>query len=179
MKIQIIGASATGKTTLAEYIANKHNIKWIDTDSYYWKAGTNQTIRNTVAEKIALYHQDIDNLEDYVVAGSTYSWYKEGFADVDLLVFLYLDENTRMQRLIERELARHGKAGLACDENGNCTNDFIEWCRKYYTNLDPNEGGTYLAHTNEINSKQVPVLKLDASLSTEEKYNEIMKILKR
>ncbi|AUF83324.1 hypothetical protein CXP39_00675 [Mesoplasma syrphidae] len=177
MKIQIIGASATGKTTLAQYIAEKHNIKWIDTDSYYWKSGTNETVKNTVEEKIALYKQDTENIDSYIVAGSTYSWYKEGFADVDLLVFLYLDEETRMQRLIEREIARYGKDALEIDENDNYTNEFIEWSRRYYTNLNPNEGGTYLAHTREMNNKKCQVLKLNSIRETKYKYKKIAKIL--
>ena len=31
MKIQIIGGSGTGKSTLAKYISEKEKIKWIDT----------------------------------------------------------------------------------------------------------------------------------------------------
>lgn len=37
MKLQLIGASGTGKSTLGKYIAEKEQIKWIDTDDYLWK----------------------------------------------------------------------------------------------------------------------------------------------
>lgn len=37
MKVQIIGGSGTGKSTLAKFISEKENIMWIDTDRYLWK----------------------------------------------------------------------------------------------------------------------------------------------
>ena len=37
MKMQVIGASGTGKSTLCQYISEKTGDYWIDTDKYLWK----------------------------------------------------------------------------------------------------------------------------------------------
>lgn len=171
MKIQIIGGSGTGKTTLGKFIGKKEGVKWIDTDKYIWKDDV-FTESYPVEERLEMYRRDMESFKDYVVSGSVYAWCKEGFSDRDLLVFLYLDEDLRFERLRAREVERNSR--LSLDENGEATNAFLQWCQTYLTATDKEMVGTYAEHAHQTERSKSPVLKLDSSLPLEELHARIM-----
>lgn len=173
MKIQIIGGSGTGKSTLAKYISEKEQIKWIDTDNYLWKDNS-FTENFSIEERKEMYQKDMEKHKEYVASGSIFSWYPEGFRNRDLLVFLFLDEKLRMDRLQKREIERKSQFWQMI--TGENTNDFLEWCKTYLTATDKEMTGTYAEHTYQMALSKSPVLKLDASLSLEELYAKILNI---
>ena len=170
MRIQIIGASGTGKSTLGKYIADKEHIKWIDTDNYIWKNSGFEEIY-ALEEQMQMYTADITTFDSYIASGSVFGWYPNGFTNRDLLVFLSLDEAQRMDRLVQRE--RERGIELFLDEDGNYTNDFLAWCKTYYTDLNKDQTGTYAEHLHQIKISQSPVLKLDSSHSLATLYEQI------
>jgi len=175
MKIQIIGGSGTGKSTLARYISEKEKIKWIDTDNYLWKDDT-FTENHPIEKRKEMYQKDIKSYNCYVVSGSIFMWCPNGFSNRDLLVFLSLDEAIRMDRLRNREIKRNSKMRL--DENGKYTNDFLEWCKTYWTEKDKSKAGTFAEQEYQMEISKSPVLKLDSSKSLEELNVEILNQLK-
>lgn len=175
MKIQIIGGSGTGKTTLGEYVAEKEGLRWIDTDRYIWK-GDRFTESYAVEERLAMYGRDMESSEGYVASGSVYAWCKDGFNDRKLLVFLFLDEDLRLQRLRARETQRNSPFSL--DENGEMTNEFLEWCQTYLKTGDKEMVGTYAEHAHQMALAKSPVLKLDGSLPLEGLHAKIMEAYK-
>ncbi|WP_277586604.1 AAA family ATPase [Psychrobacillus antarcticus] len=177
MKVQIIGGSGTGKSTLAKFISEKENIMWIDTDSYLWK-DESFTENYPIEKRREMYENDMELKSDYVVSGSIFSWYPNGFDDRDLLVFLFLDEKIRMERLRKREVRRDNPKKAWCDEDGNMTNEFIEWCKTYLKAKDKTMIGTYAAQSYEMELCKSPILKLDGSRSVEELYSTIRAALK-
>jgi adenylate kinase family enzyme len=168
VKIQIIGGSGTGKSTLAKFISEKENIKWIDTDNYLWKDDSFKE-NNPIEKRKEMYQKDMELGDNYVVSGSVFSWCPKGFSDRDVLVFLFLDEAVRMERLRNREMDR----GMWLDENGKYTNDFLEWCKTYLTEEDKSMAGTYAEQSYQMELSKSPVLKLDSSRPVEELYAEI------
>ena len=164
MRIQIIGGSGTGKSTLGKWIGQKEGIHWIDSDHYLWKDQT-FTEKRSVAERYALYTPDIENHQQYVVSGSVFSWNPTGFDNRELLVFLRLDETTRMNRLIQREQERYP------DFTG--TNAFLDWCSTYLTATDPAMIGTLAEHRLQMEKSASPVIEIDAALPTDEIYRQI------
>lgn len=174
MKIQIIGGSGTGKSTLAKYISEKEQIKWIDTDHYLWKDDSFME-NHPVEKRKELYRKDMVFGGSYLVSGSVFSWCPEGFSNRDLLVFLSLDEAVRMERLRKRECARSGLSGMWLDENKNYTNDFLEWCKTYWVEEDRGMAGTYVEQSYQMELSESPVLKLDSSRSVEELYVEVLR----
>ncbi|MGO1059214.1 AAA family ATPase [Planococcus sp. FY231025] len=175
MKIQIIGGSGTGKSTLAQFISEKENVKWIDTDEYLWK-DTSFTELYPIEKRREMYQRDMELYDEYIVSGSVFSWCPNGFHDRDLLVFLTLDESVRMQRLRLRETERNSP--VRPDENGEMTNDFLEWCKTYLTAGDKNSIGTYAEHMHQMEISTSPVIKLDSSFPVEVLYAEILKFYK-
>ncbi|MCT4779610.1 MULTISPECIES: shikimate kinase [Exiguobacterium] len=164
MRIQIIGGSGTGKSTLGKWIGQQEGIPWIDSDHYLW---TNHTFteKRSVAERYALYTRDVERYHQYIVSGSVFSWNPNGFADRKLLVFLFLNEETRMYRLIKREQARYP------DFTGS--NEFLDWCRTYLTATDPAIIGTFAEHRLQMEQSASPVVQIDAALSTDAMYKQI------
>jgi len=178
MKIQLIGASGTGKSTLARYIAEKEQIKWIDTDHYLWKDETFSE-KHPIEQRLKMYEHDRNEFDQLVVSGSVFSWNPTSFTDRDLLVFLTLDDEQRFERLIKREIVRGGTTSLWLNEQGNQTNDFLEWCKTYYTAKSSSDIGTFAEHKYQIAQSKSPVLKLDSNQSLEILYREIIKYLQR
>ena len=177
MKIQLIGGSGTGKSTLAEYTADQLGIKWIDTDTYLWKDDS-FTENHPLEKRLALYQKDMAETDSYVASGSIYAWHPKGFQDRDLLVFLSLDESVRLERLRKREKHRNNGKNAWLDADGAFTNDFIEWCKTYWTATDKDMIGTYAAQSHELSLAKCHVLKLDSSCSVEELYAAILQAAK-
>ncbi|ALS01557.1 hypothetical protein ATZ33_09295 [Enterococcus silesiacus] len=178
MKLQLIGASGTGKSTLGNYIAEKKHIKWIDTDDYLWKDKTFSE-NYPIEQRLKLYHDDREKFDHFVVSGSVFSWNPTGFTDRDLLVFLTIDDEQRFQRLIKREITRAGATSVWLDPQGNQTNDFLDWCKTYYTAKDPSDIGTFAEHSYQIAHSKSPVLKLDSSQPLDISYQLIKQKLEK
>ena len=98
MRIQIIGGSGTGKSTLGEYFAHREQIKWIDTDSYLWKDGTFLE-NNPIEIRREMYQRDISSNKCYVVSGSIFSCHPYCFFFCYLLFFLFLLDNVIIDRI--------------------------------------------------------------------------------
>lgn len=177
MKIQIIGASGTGKSTLAKYIGEREEMKWIDTDCYLWKDDAFNE-NNPIEIRLEMYQRDISTYDSYVVSGSTFMWCPNGFVNRDLLVFLSVDEDIRMARLRNREIKRKNQNKMFLDDNGEYTNDFLEWCKTYWIAKDKSMAGTFADHKYQMEISVSPVLKIDSSISVEELYTKIMETIK-
>lgn len=176
MKIHIIGASGTGKSTLAKYISEQQGINWIDTDTYLWKDDRFKENR-PIEERKEMYAKDMAVEDNYAASGSVFSWLPKGYNDRDLLVFLHLDEAVRMKRLRKREQQRGNR--MWRDDRGQETNDFLEWCKTYTTARDKSSVGTYAEHAYQIELAASPVLQLDSSPPVEDLYKEIIKFYNR
>ncbi|MGG1574736.1 AAA family ATPase [Fictibacillus sp. NRS-1165] len=176
MKIQIIGGSGTGKSTLAKYISENESIKWIDTDHYLWKDDFFSE-NHPIEKRIEMYQSDMKTNKNYVASGSIFSWCPDGFSNRDLLVFLSLDDIVRMERLRRREMERIPLNQMWLDENGEYTNDFLQWCKTYLSEEDKSMAGTYAEQSYQMAISQSPFLTLYSSRPLEELYAEIMKRL--
>ncbi|AFS70550.1 shikimate kinase [Exiguobacterium antarcticum] len=170
MRIQIIGGSGTGKSTLGKWIGQQEGIPWIDSDHYLWTDHT-FTEKRSIAERYALYTPDIERHHQYIVSGSVFSWNPNGFDNRELLVFLRLDESTRMNRLIKREQERYP------DFKGS--NAFLDWCRTYLTATDPAMIGTFAEHRLQMEQSASPVIQIDAALSTDAMYKQIKSVYRK
>jgi hypothetical protein len=170
VRIQIIGGSGTGKSTLGAFIGHAEQIPWIDTDHYLWK-DTTFTEKRDVSERFSMYEADVMSFRDYVVSGSVFAWHPDGFIDRDLLVFLSLDESIRMERLVAREALRYS------DFSGS--NAFLDWCRTYHTATDPTMIGTFAEHQYQMDQSISPILIVDASLPTQLQYQKIIETYDR
>jgi len=163
LKIQVIGAAGTGKSTLCKYISEKTGACWIDTDKYLWK-DQDFTEQYPIKERFEMYNYDIKKHMDYIVSGSVHTWNPEGFHDREVLVLLRLNEEVRMKRLYDRELLRFGERMLQGGDHYQLTCEFLEWCKTYLTE-DENAVNSLACHMRLLNEASCKTLILYSNQS--------------
>src|SRR5262245_36707446 len=110
-RIHVLGASGAGVTTLGRALADALAIPHHDTDDYYWLPTTPAyQQRRDVPDRLRLMHEMFAGRPDWVLSGSLDGWGDPLIPLVDLVVFLYVAPEVRVQRLHEREV-RRGWAG--------------------------------------------------------------------
>ena len=161
MKIQVIGASGVGKSTLCRYISKRTGICWIDTDRYLWK-DADFTENYPVRERLEMYRKDRNSHDGYIVSGSVHTWNPQGFQDRELLVLLLLDETIRMQRLYRREFENFGARMLPGGDHEQITRDFLSWSKTYLT-ADENSVCSLACHKRLLREAKCRTLELNAN----------------
>jgi len=165
-RIHVFGASGSGTTTLGTAVASALGARFLDTDAFYWVA-TNPpfTTKHDPAERIAGIERDIAGHEDWVLAGSLCSWGDPLVPRFTLAVFLVLDPEVRMARLIERERARYGQRILPGGNMHAQHVAFVDWARSYDHARAPVR--SLDLHERWMAALSCPVLRLDASRPVE------------
>lgn len=67
----------------------------------------------------------------WVLSGSVTGWYDELVSVFDLIVFVYVPTDIRMERLRRREAERYGDAILPGNSRHQASAEFIEWASAY------------------------------------------------
>ena len=94
---------------------------------------------------------------DAVVSGSLMGWGSALEAAFDLIVFLYVPTEIRLERLRRREIARFGK----------CDPAFLQWASEY--DSGPSEGRSLAKHLTWLGERTTPVVRIDGDTSIEER----------
>lgn len=174
MKLHIFGASGSGVTTLGQLLAKKLGVKYFDSDDYFWiKTEPPFTFRRDQKERNQLIAKDISEIESWILGGSIINWGANLFPDFDLMIFLYLPNKLRIERLKKRELERYGNTIYKDPKRAKQFTDFIAWATDY----DNNTGlanRTLKAHDTWIAQTKSPVLKIIGNQTLDEKLKLIM-----
>lgn len=178
MKLHIFGASGSGVTTLGKLLAKKLGVKYFDSDDYFWlKTEPPFTHRRDPKKRNQLISKDISDKENWILGGSIIKWGDNLFPDFDLIIFLYLPNEIRIERLKKRELERYGDNIYADPKRAKQFNDFISWATDY----DYNTGlanRTLKAHESWLAHTKNPVLKIIGNQTLDEKLELILDKLK-
>ncbi|WP_109300024.1 AAA family ATPase [Aquimarina sp. AU474] len=160
MKVLIIGASGSGTTTLGKEIEKRTHFVHLDTDNYYWKP-----TKVPFQEKLPLVirnenlKSDIRKFKNVIISGSMISWGKEWETTFDLVIFIHLQNEKRIERLKEREIQRYGEKLLTDKNILQKSKAFLEWANQYE---NPNfDGRTHKTHLNWLKKLKCTVLKID------------------
>ena len=106
-KIHIFGASGSGTTTIAKVVSDKLGYKHFDTDSYYWYATDIPfTEVRPVEERLQLMNADLLNQDKWILSGSLDGWGNPLVPLFELVVFVYVPQDVRVERLRIREKER-------------------------------------------------------------------------
>jgi len=167
MRILITGASGAGSSTLAAALAERTGLRRLDGDDYFWiKPQPPFADRREPAQRLALLARDLLRSDDCILAGAIDGWGLEVEDAFDLVVFLYLDTPTRIERLRQREMARFG----AVDR------EFLEWAAHY--DAGTTEGRCLASQREWLGKRQCKVVELAGDLSVEQRVHGVLAHLK-
>ena len=135
-KIHIFGASGSGTTTIAAAVCGKLGYKHFDTDSYYWYPTAQPfTESRPIEERLRLMNADLTAHDKWVLSGSLDGWGNPLVPMFELVVFVYVPAELRVERIKKRERERYGDAVLPGGRRYESTKEFIEWAAGYDSGL--------------------------------------------
>jgi adenylate kinase family enzyme len=165
-RIHLFGASGSGTTTLGRRLANALGGRHLDTDTYYWlETDPPFTEKRAPAERVAMIERDVEGQRAWVLSGSLCSWGDPLLPRFTLAVFLQLEPELRMARLLERERTRYGARVLPGGDLHVQHLAFLEWARSYDHARSPIR--SLDMHERWLARLPCPVLRLDASRTVE------------
>lgn len=132
MKIHIMGASCAGSTTLGNALSARLQIPYFDTDDFFWeRSDVPYTVRRDAPTRSRMLQEAVSKGDSYIIGGSLISWGEEWLSMFDLVVFLYVPKEVRMQRLVNREIERYGDIIYTDPVRSRLFREFYDWASKY------------------------------------------------
>src|SRR4029450_3942966 len=99
-RIHILGASGSGTTTLGRALAERLQYPHFDTDDYFWlPTDPPYTQQRERTERAQLLMDDIPAQDSWVLSGSLCGWGDVAIPLFALVVFLWIPQDIRMERL--------------------------------------------------------------------------------
>lgn len=177
MKIHIFGASGSGVTTLGNALANKLNIPYFDSDDYFWEPSDPPfTKRRAPDKRNQLIKEAMQPQDDWILGGSIINWGTTVFPAFDLIVFLWIPAEIRIERLKSREQERYGDIIFTDPGRNSLFNEFIAWAEDY-----DNDTGianrTLNTHQNWLKQQNSPILMFKENYTTDERMEMILNVL--
>lgn len=149
--IHILGASGSGTTTLASALAAKHGHAHLDTDNFYWIPTDPPFLeKRPIEERLELLREAMQRSTSWVLSGSLAGWGDPLIPEFELVVFLIVPNEVRMQRLRAREIQRYQHLANI---------EFLEWANKYDT--AGFEMRSRKLHEAWLKNLQTPILRLE------------------
>ncbi|MBS4535323.1 AAA family ATPase [Clostridium sp. D2Q-14] len=175
-KIHILGASGSGTTTLAQVLSNKLSYMHFDTDNYFWKP-TNPPFqeKRDKEERKTLLNSHLKRHNDWILSGSLCGWGDVFIPYFDLVIYLWLPKELRMNRLKDREKQRYGELieidGIMHKQH----KEFINWAAQY-------DDGDLTIRSKELHEKWITelpckVLRLEGVFELEEKVESVLEFI--
>jgi adenylate kinase family enzyme len=163
--IHILGASGSGTTTLAAAVAARHDHRHLDTDDFYWLATDPPfQVPRSRAARLDLLSAAVGASPAWVLSGSLCGWGDPVIPRFQLIVFLAVPTDVRMQRLRARELMRYGHEAIAPGGRLHQAHvTFLEWAARYDL-ADVTERSRTL-HEDWLAAMPVPVVRLEGDRS--------------
>jgi adenylate kinase family enzyme len=110
-RIHITGASGAGVTTLGRALGGSLAIPHHDTDDYFWlPTCPPYRDKRDIGDRLWLMREVFLDRADWILSGSLDGWGDPLILYFDLVVFLYVPTEIRLQRLRSREATRFGVA---------------------------------------------------------------------
>jgi adenylate kinase family enzyme len=178
-RIHVTGASGAGVTTLGRALAGALAFPHHDTDDYFWRPTTPPyREKRPIPDRLRLMSEMFLERGDWVLSGSLDGWGAAVVPRFDLVVFVQVATDIRLQRLRDRE-ARH--FGLDAVSPGGWrheeTEEFLAWASHYDDGT--REGRNRARHEAWLAALHCPVVRLDGTRPTADLVAEILAALAR
>jgi adenylate kinase family enzyme len=172
-RIHILGASGSGTTTLGRALAARLQYPHFDTDDYFWlPTDPPFTHQRERTERQRLLMDDLTAHDAWVLSGSLCGWGDVTIPLFELVVFLAIPQDIRMERLHRREHARFGERILPGGDMYEVSQAFLAWAASY------DEGGLDIRsrrrHDQWLSTLPCPMLCFEGEYSIEEHLAVLM-----
>jgi len=171
MKLNVLGGSGSGTTTLAAALGSRRGWVHLDVDDFFW-VPTDPPYREKVAAGVReqTLREAFEAGPDVVVSGSLVSFDPYWRRAFDLHVFLGLPPALRLQRLRDRERARFG--GRLDGELAEHSAEFVAWAARYD---DPSfTGRSRAVHEAWLATVRGAVLWLEGDLTVDARVDAVL-----
>ncbi|MDN3547058.1 AAA family ATPase [Mucilaginibacter aquaedulcis] len=174
MKILIMGASCAGSTTLGAALAKQLGYVVFDSDEYFWeKSVVPFTVKRNPELRNNMMISDTAKHDNWILSGSMVSWGEVWLHTFDLVVFLCIPHDIRMQRLHTRELERYGDLIFTDPVRAKNYQDFVQWASGYDDNTT--NGRTLQIHEAWLSKVSCPILEIWGDTTVEERVDLVLK----
>lgn len=174
--IHIFGASGSGTTTIAEKVCEHTGYSHFDSDSYFWlPTQAPFTVTRRHEDYTALMDRDLNSSPHWVLSGSVTGWYDELASVFDLVVFVHVPADIRIERLKRREAERYGDAILPGNSRHQASAEFIEWASSY--DSGSRSGRSLAKHEAWLKTVTCPVLRIE-NLDLDRSVESILQAMK-
>lgn len=164
LRLNIAGASGSGATTLGKALAKYLGVQFFDADDFYWKlTAPPYQEKYPASERQQSLLAAIQNFQGWLIAGSMDSWGRAILDQIDVVIFLYVPSNVRMQRLKQRETERYGNRIMPGGDMYLHSHKFLEWAAQYDEGIL--EGRNLQRHEDWLKSLKCPVIRFDGDYS--------------
>lgn len=166
-RLGITGASGCGVTTLGAALAVRLDAVHIDTDDHFWVA-TDPPYRDKrdVPERLRRIRAEQGRTGRWVVSGTLDGWAEPAMLAAELIVFLEVPTEIRLERLRQRESMRFGEDLLPGGAMHDNHREFIDWAAHYEDGTRP--GRSRPRHERWLAGLGIPVQRLDGTRPTPE-----------
>ncbi len=173
-RIHITGASGSGTTTLGKKLAEILEMDFYDSDDFFWeKTDPPYQIIRKRKERFQLMEEKL-SATNWVLSGSITCWAEIFESYFDLVIFLYLPQKIRIERLHKREIEEFGLERMK--PNGDMHENyqkFIKWAASYDT------GGMNMrslkSHNYWLENLTCPIIRIEGNIQLKEKIDLILK----
>ena len=176
-RIHITGASGSGTTTLGKIIGRLFDYRHFDSDNYFWTPTEPPYEKpRLIPLRQQLLKKDLDSCDRWVLSGSVCYWGDFITEYLDLVIFLYVPTDVRIERLKKRELERYG---IQTQTPGNYLYDktkaFLEWAGSY--DREGLDIRSLTMHNKWLENLSCPVVRLENTGTMEHLLSTIKPLL--
>ncbi len=169
-KIHILGASGAGTTTLGSSLSKVLAHTHLDSDDYFWT--TKFTKQRDVPERRMLLEKDLSLYENWILSGAVCGWGDHFKHYFDLVIFLSIPQDIRLERLKQREFERYGNEIVAGGSKYDQSKTFLEWASLYDSaGMDVRSKAL---HEHWMAELSCPVLKIEGDYTINERVDLVL-----
>lgn len=172
-RVLVLGATASGTTTLARALADRWSVPHADTDDYFWvPTDPPYTEKRDEQRRLELMAEMFLPRPAWVLSGSVMGWGEPLLDHVDTLVFCSLDPEVRLARLRAREATRYGDRIRPGGDLATSHEEFVTWAAGYETPDFPGRSRTL--HEEWMTRFDGPVVRIDTAAPVAELVEELL-----
>lgn len=171
-RVLVIGATASGTTTLARALAGHWSVPHADTDDYFWvPTDPPYTDKRPAEDRLRLMAELFLPRPAWVLSGSVMGWGEPLLDHVDVLVFCTLAQDLRLERLRARETVRYGDRIRPGGDLATSHEEFLTWAAGY--ELPDFPGRSRALHEEWMTRFDGPVVRI----ATERPVDELVAVI--